>query len=92
MSVLEAMALETPLVATDVGGTEELCVPDVHGIIVPPADVAALSAAMCNVAGDAAGRRRRADAARSRVVEDLSFSSRVRALDDIYEELAEYRR
>ncbi len=90
--VLEAMALETPLVATDVGGTEELCVPDVHGIIVPPQDVAALSAAMRNAAGDAAGRRRRAEAARSRVVEHLSFSRRVRALDDIYEELAENRR
>lgn len=90
--VLEAMALETPLVATDVGGTEELCVPDVNGIIVPPEDVAALSAAMCHAAGDAAGRRRRAEAARSRVVEHLSFSRRVRALDDIYEELTEHRR
>lgn len=35
--VLEAMALEVPVVATDVGGTAELVEHEVHGLIAPPA-------------------------------------------------------
>ena len=36
--VLEAMALETPVVATDVGGTAELVTHRREGLIVPPGD------------------------------------------------------
>ena len=41
-SVLEAMALETPVVATDVGGTAELVTHLREGLIVPPGDAGAL--------------------------------------------------
>ena len=34
-AVLEAMAFETPLVATDAGGTAELVTDGVHGLVVP---------------------------------------------------------
>ena len=83
--VLEAMAMETPVVATDVGGTRELCHPGVHGLIVAPADPAALTAAMLDLVDDPDRRRALAAAARRRVVEQLSFGQRVKALDDIYE-------
>ncbi|UCE04669.1 MAG: glycosyltransferase [bacterium] len=42
-TILEAMALEKPVVATSVGGVSELIVPNVTGIIVPPKDSKALS-------------------------------------------------
>ena len=45
-SVLEAMALETPVVATDAGGTRDIMSHDVHGLIVPCADAAALAGAI----------------------------------------------
>ena len=41
-AVLEAMALEVPVVATDVGGTRELVTHGVHGLLVPFGDVRAL--------------------------------------------------
>jgi glycosyltransferase involved in cell wall biosynthesis len=45
-AVLEAMAFETPLVATDVGGTAELARDGVEGLIVPPGNEEALVVAM----------------------------------------------
>ncbi|HKV98489.1 MAG TPA: glycosyltransferase, partial [Vicinamibacterales bacterium] len=41
-AVLEAMAMETPIVATDVGGTSELATDGVHALLVPKHDPAQL--------------------------------------------------
>ncbi len=87
-AVLEAMAMETPLVATDVGGTRELAAHGVHGLIVPPGDAAALADAIGRALGDPAAARQRAIAARRRVETDLSFVARTRRLEDLYERLA----
>jgi glycosyltransferase involved in cell wall biosynthesis len=85
--VLEAMALETPVVATDVGGTRELCEDGVHGRIVPSGDADVLAAAIEPLIEDAARRGALARAARNHVEQDLSFARRVRALDDVYESM-----
>ncbi len=87
-AVLEAMAMETPLVATDVGGTSEIARPDLDGLIVPPHDVPALARAMATAVADDAGARRRVASARVRVETDLSFARRTRRLEDIYEQIA----
>jgi glycosyltransferase involved in cell wall biosynthesis len=90
--VLEAMAMETPVIATDVGGTAELMRSSIEGIIVPSGDVPALVGAIGGVVSDPGGARRRAEAARRRVELELSFESRLRRLEDIYRELAARRR
>jgi glycosyltransferase involved in cell wall biosynthesis len=86
-AVLEAMAMETPVVATDVGGTNELVRPHTHALLVPPRDVEALSAAVRNVLVDPSAAWRRAIAARERVEKELSFAERTRRLEAVYEEL-----
>ena len=91
-AVLEAMAMETPIVATDVGGTRELAWPDRHAIIVPPLDVPALSAGMERALGDPRGMAAFAAAARQRIETDLSFIARTRRLEGIYGELIGERR
>lgn len=83
-AVLEAMAMETPLVATDCGGTSELAADGVHGLIVPVHDVPALTGAIERVLVDPGAAQARALAARRRVETDLSFASRTRKLEDIY--------
>jgi glycosyltransferase involved in cell wall biosynthesis len=45
-AVLEAMALEKPVVATDTGGNGEAVADGVTGMVVPPADPDALAAAL----------------------------------------------
>jgi glycosyltransferase involved in cell wall biosynthesis len=89
--VLEAMALETPLVATDAGGTTELVRKGIDGLIVPKADARALERGIREALVDFEARRARAAAARRRVESDLSFVQRVRTLDDIYVSLATAR-
>jgi len=86
-SVLEAMAMETPIVATAAGGTSELVADGVHGRIVPVGDSDALIAAMREAVGDSQRSRIMADAARRRVETELSFESRARRVEGIYQEL-----
>jgi glycosyltransferase involved in cell wall biosynthesis len=85
--VLEAMALETPIVATDVGGTAELCRADIDGLIVAPGSPEALAAAIQRVLDSPAETAARTRAARSRIEADLSFSGRVRRLENLYDAL-----
>lgn len=86
-AVLEAMAMETPVVATDVGGTTELARPDVHGLIVPPGDSTAIGRAIRQVLDDPSAARQRAVAARARIERDLSFAGRTRQLEHLYDRL-----
>ena len=54
MSLLEAMALGRPVIATDVGGTAELIRHGETGYLLPPGDAGALTRAMVELAADAA--------------------------------------
>lgn len=86
-AVLEAMALETPIVATDVGGTAEVVTPEVHGLIVPANDPIAIVDAIERILGDGAATQRRVAAARRRIESDLSFSARMSKVERIYDAL-----
>lgn len=90
--VLEAMAMETPAVVTDVGGTRELVTDGVHALLVPRHDVAALTRALARVVDAPGDARVRADAARLRVETELSFDRRMRQVEAVYDELIRSRR
>lgn len=85
--VLEAMALETPVVATDVGGTAEVCRPGVDGLIVPSGSSSVLANAVREVLASKVSAVERVRSARHRVETDLSFERRCRLLEDVYDEL-----
>lgn len=87
-AVLEAMALETPIVATDVGGTRDLIRDGIDGLLVPPGSVTALAGAIAQALDDGVATDRRVAAARARVEAELSFETRMRAVESVYETLA----
>ena len=92
-AVLEAMAFETPIVATDAGGTRDLARPDEEAWIVPIASPDALSAAIRTAMDEPETRTRQVANARARVETDLSFSNRMKQVEDVYDELmAEHRK
>jgi glycosyltransferase involved in cell wall biosynthesis len=64
MSILEAMALGLPVVASDVGGVPEAVEDGETGVVVPPGDVGAAATALAGLAADPA--RARAMGARGR--------------------------
>jgi glycosyltransferase involved in cell wall biosynthesis len=88
-AVLEAMALESPIIATDVGGTAELALDGVHGVIVRPGHARVLADAITATLADPSAARRRARAARLRVERELSFDARMQRLEAIYEDMME---
>jgi glycosyltransferase involved in cell wall biosynthesis len=89
--VLEAMAMETPIVATNVGGTGELMEDGVHGLLAAPGEPAALCERMRQVLADPEATARRTHLARARVETELSFRARTTAVEAIYEELVAQR-
>ncbi len=91
-AVLEAMALESPAIATSAGGTEEILRDGVDGVIVAKGSARVLQDAIASALSDPGGTRERARSARRRVETVLSFEARMRAVEAIYLELFEGRR
>jgi len=87
-AVLEAMALETPIVATDVGGTAELVTHGTHGLLVTAGSAAPLAEAIETALADRNALAVRAAAARRRIETELSFERRVQKVESIYTMLA----
>lgn len=87
VSVLEAMAAGTPVVATAVGGTDEAVVHGESGILVPPRDPAALAGAIRDVLSDAALARRLIAGGKARVRGNFSAEAVARGVCEVYEEL-----
>lgn len=88
MVVAEAMMLGKPVIATTVGGPQEMIVDGEHGLLLPPADPSALAAAIASLAGDAALRVRLGRAARARAREHLSAERMAREFESLYERIA----
>ena len=86
-AVLEAMAVETPVVATTAGGTAELLTNERHGLLVPCGNPGALHNAIARTIADPAGTTRRVAAARQRVEHELSFEQRMKRLEAVYEQM-----
>lgn len=86
-AVLEAMALETPVVATDAGGTIEIAAQGEHALIVPSGDVTALIRAIDQTLASRTPTEARVAAARRRVETALSFETRMTTVENIYRDL-----
>ncbi len=71
VSLLEAMGMGLPVVATRVEGVEEVVQDRVQGLLVAPEDPAALAAALIELVGQPALRDRMGLAARKRIEEVL---------------------
>jgi glycosyltransferase involved in cell wall biosynthesis len=88
LSLLEAAACGRPLIASDVPGCREIARDGINALLVPPDDPAALSAAIAELAGDAA-RRRDFGAAGRKLVETTYGTAQVAAaIVAIYRRLA----
>jgi glycosyltransferase involved in cell wall biosynthesis len=86
LTVIEANACGTPVIATAVPGLQDSVRDGETGLLVPPRDEAALAAAMVRVLGDAALRERLARGARewaARFSWDAAAAEVGQALDQV---------
>ena len=86
-AVIEAMAYRVPAIVTDCGGSPELVVDGVTGLIVPPGDASALNAAIRRMHADPAMRRRMGEAARRRIETDFRIDATIEKTIALYRSL-----
>jgi glycosyltransferase involved in cell wall biosynthesis len=86
-SLIEAMAYAVAPVVTDCGGSPELVVDGVSGLVVPVRDVAALAAAIRKLHDDPELRRRMGAAARERIRNDFKIDDTIAKTLELYREL-----
>jgi glycosyltransferase involved in cell wall biosynthesis len=78
--ILEAMAMELPVVSTRHSGIPEVVVDGVNGLLVPPADDTALAQALAKLLDDGNGRLQLGQRGRQTVIESFSVEKNVERL------------
>ena len=92
IAVIEAMALERPVVVARSGGLPEIVTDGLNGIVVPPADPRALGDAIARLAADTVLRRRLAAAGKALVAERFDAARTAERYGQAYVELLGSRR
>jgi glycosyltransferase involved in cell wall biosynthesis len=89
-TILEAMASELPVVATDVGGNRELIQTERTGFLVPAADPGALSNAIGRYFDDPQLMLQHGGAARVRIEAEFSIDRMVASYTELYDSLLRF--
>lgn len=77
MAMLESLAMETPMIASDIGGLREAIEPGTTGWLTPPGDVAALATALSDALADPRRTRALGRAGRVRVLASFTVATMV---------------
>lgn len=88
LTVLEAMAMARPCVASRTGGLPEIVEQEGSGLLVPPAEAPALAAALVRLTNELATRERFGRRGRDIVVARFDIADTARSLGMLYEDLA----
>jgi len=91
-SLLEAMSLGVPVIASAAGGNPELIYPGETGLLVPPLDPAAWTRALDRMLGDAEFRAGVAHAGRTLAREEFTMPRTAERTEIVYREAIERRR
>jgi len=83
-AVLEAMAMEVPVIATDIGGVGEIIDHNEDGILINPGDVGSLEFYLKKVLTDKEYREMLVTNARKKIIRNFSFLGRMQKVEKIY--------
>jgi glycosyltransferase involved in cell wall biosynthesis len=84
VTIIEALAAERPVVATDVGGVADVVRDGIDGFLVPAGDTTAMAAKLVEIAADPALAGRMASEGRKRVLERYAVERLVNDIDALY--------
>lgn len=85
VALMEAMAMETPPVSTNISGIPELIDDGVNGILVEPSNAAAISDAVSEILTDDSRREHFSKRGRETVISDFNISVEVEQLESVFE-------
>ncbi|OGV39574.1 MAG: hypothetical protein A2X48_13135 [Lentisphaerae bacterium GWF2_49_21] len=89
-TVMEAMAMRIPVIASSVGGVKEIVEDKVSGLLVPPADTGSLARAIEKLCEDRKLCERLGEKGHQRILEKFQLSESIRRLEDIYQKMIKY--
>lgn len=81
---IEAMASDTPVVTSDVGGLKYTVIPNETGLLVPPKNEAAFAQAIDRILSNPAWQQQLGQAAQQRVRTHFSWDGVAEQLSDLY--------
>lgn len=87
-SILEAMAAGRPVIATNVGGVQEVITNEETGLLISPGSSSAIGAAIVDLLDHPEKRLTLGRAARSHVIEQFGVQQMVEAYGQLYQALA----
>ena len=90
--VLEALSMETPVVATRIAGVPLVIQHEQNGLLIEPGNVDEMTAALCRLLKDATLRDRLAAAGRHTIETCYSFSVRMQKIKAIYDAVLDRNR
>jgi glycosyltransferase involved in cell wall biosynthesis len=88
MVIIEAMALEKPVIATNIGGPLEIIDHEKDGFLIPPLNPVILAEYIVRLAKDADLRMKIGKKAREKVIAKFEVRSYTRQIESIYDELS----
>jgi glycosyltransferase involved in cell wall biosynthesis len=92
VSLLQASAASVPIVTSRAGGLPEAVADNVSGLLTPPGDVPALTAALRRLLDDVALRRQMGDAGRARILAEFSIDAMVDGNLAVYRKVLDARK
>jgi glycosyltransferase involved in cell wall biosynthesis len=87
MVVIEAMAASKPVIATNAGGPSEIINSGVDGILVPPGDIKAMTAAILELVNDSTKRERMGRSGHMKVRTQYTYQNTSSKIEKIYQDL-----
>lgn len=87
LSLIEALAMKTPTVATKTSGSPEIIQDGTSGLLVPPKDPKSLADAVIKLLDDRAFAQNLAENGRKSVIDRYSFSKMTRQTENVFRDL-----
>jgi glycosyltransferase involved in cell wall biosynthesis len=90
-AIMEAMIVELPVVATDVGGNRELVINGVTGFLCPPDNAQSLAEKINYLLKNGEDARQMGERGRNRIEEDFSVEKMIKEIEGIYYKLLDQK-
>ena len=87
LSILEAMAMGKPVIATDVSAIPELVKDGLTGFLVPPNNISGLASAIAALSSDEGLRQKLGQKAKERCLSMFSVENMIKKTLELYDEL-----